>query len=446
MSLPKLAPQLIIPAVFLISGSCLMTLVNEQVQSPYMDEYFHNLQTSRYCSGRWNVYDSKITTPPGLYTVTLLLLRAMMWLGLSEDVCWDIYSQRGVVLLHGVLLVWICAKVMLHHNPTVNSDTRLLWATEIATFPLVLFYSLLFYTDVPAAFYIISSYYLMLLNYPWFSSIVATIAVLHRQTNIVWAAMIVVLDMESLVLNVLKRRKRSRGKISVNTLLSWVFRNKTKVLKKYFGFIILAMVFLSTFAWNNFRLTFGDHEHHTPSLHWAQIVYCAAAVLCGVLFHALDSHFITRLTGRWVYQTCALSLLGIFLCAYGEIAHPFLLADNRHITFYVWRKALRFIGVRTLLGMTFGPIVMILQVMVKGSALRLGLIALTATATLLPAPLLEPRYFLVPYLFTRLHIGRGHQMRSLANIIIFLIIDFLLLGIFLHHPFYQDSALQRIML
>jgi len=446
MSLPKLAPQLIIPAVFLISGSCLMTMMNEQVSTPYMDEYFHNLQTNRYCSGRWGVYDPKITTPPGLYLVTVVLLKSMVWLGLPEDVCWDFNSQRAIVLLHGVLLVWICAKVMLHLNPTVNSDTRLLWATEIATFPLVLFYSLLFYTDVPAAFYIISSYYLMLLNYPWLSSILATIAVLHRQTNIVWAAMIVVLDMESLVLDVLKRRKRSRGILSVRALLSWVWRNKTTVVKKYCGFILIALLFLSTFVWNHFQLTFGDHEHHTPSLHYAQIVYCAAAVFGGVLFHALDSHFITRLTGRWVYQTCAISLLGILLCAYGAIAHPFLLADNRHITFYVWRKALRFIGVRTLLGATFGPIVMLLQVMVKGSTLRLGLIALTAVATLLPAPLLEPRYFFVPYLFTRLHIRRGHQMRSLANVIIFLILDFLLLGIFLHHPFYQDTVLQRIML
>lgn len=446
MSLPKLAPQLIIPSVFLISGSCLLSLVNEQVSEPYMDEYFHHRQTIRYCSGRWDIYDSKITTPPGLYLVTTAVFRALMWFGVTEYVCWDIYSQRAVVLFHGVLLVWICAKVMLHLNPTVNSDTRLLWASEIATFPLVLFYSLLFYTDVPAAFYIIAAYYMMLLNYPLMSSVLATIAVLLRQTNIVWAAMIVVLDMENLVLGVLKRRRRSRGKISVSTLISWALHNKTTILKKYCGYILLAVMFLSTFVWNDFQLTFGDHEHHTPALHFAQIVYCGAAVFCGILFHALDPHLITRLTGSWVYQTCAISLLGILLCAYGAIAHPFLLADNRHLTFYVWRKALRFVGVRTLLGATFGPILMVLQVMVKGSSIRLGLIALTASATLLPAPLLEPRYFFVPYLFTRLHIRRGQQMRSLANVITFLIVDFLLLGIFLHHPFYQGSVQQRIMI
>jgi len=220
MSLPKLAPQFIIPSVFLISGSCLLALINEQVSAPYMDEYFHHLQTGRYCSGRWDIYDPKITTPPGLYLVTTAVFRTLMWFGVTELVCWDIYIQRTVVLIHGVLLVWICAKVMLHLNPTVNSDTRLLWASEIASFPLVLFYSLLFYTDVPAAFYIISAYYMMLLNYPMISSVLATIAVLLRQTNLAWAAMIVVLDMENLVLDVLKRRRRSRGKISVSTLIS----------------------------------------------------------------------------------------------------------------------------------------------------------------------------------------------------------------------------------
>ena len=43
------------------------------VPAPYMDEPFHLLQTQAYCQGRFDEWDEKITTFPGLYLCGVLV-------------------------------------------------------------------------------------------------------------------------------------------------------------------------------------------------------------------------------------------------------------------------------------------------------------------------------------------------------------------------------------
>jgi len=47
--------------------------VNGIVMEPYMDEPFHIPQAQAYCRGEWGVWDPKITTPPGLCDIPMLL-------------------------------------------------------------------------------------------------------------------------------------------------------------------------------------------------------------------------------------------------------------------------------------------------------------------------------------------------------------------------------------
>ena len=55
---------------------CLLVLqwfvVDYFVSQPYMDEFFHFRQTMTWCEGRWNEWDPKITTLPGLYDLNFL--------------------------------------------------------------------------------------------------------------------------------------------------------------------------------------------------------------------------------------------------------------------------------------------------------------------------------------------------------------------------------------
>ena len=89
---------------------------------------------------------------------------------------------------------------------------------------------------------------------------------------------------------------------------------------------------------------------------------------------------------------------------FGTIVHPYLLADNRHYTFYLWRRILKFKQVRYALGMSS-----ILSVWMICDALhvrhrRMWLVGflICVTAVTVPSPLLELRYFTLPFLFMML--------------------------------------------
>lgn len=59
-------------------------------------------------------------------------------------------------------------------------------AFSISLFPLNYFFQFLFYTDSGSTLFVLASYYLMLKKYYQSSAYVAGVAVLYRQTNIVW--------------------------------------------------------------------------------------------------------------------------------------------------------------------------------------------------------------------------------------------------------------------
>jgi alpha-1,2-glucosyltransferase len=93
----------------------------------------------------------------------------------------------------------------------------------------------------------------------------------------------------------------------------------------------------------NKGITLGDRAAHTPVTHLPQILYFA-------LFTALLSFplFLLPLlrTARLSLKSPALAVVGAI--AFGTAAacavvnftliHPYLLADNRHYTFYIWRR------------------------------------------------------------------------------------------------------------
>ena len=51
-----------------------------KVAQPYMDEEFHYKQSNNYCVGKWDVWDTKISTPPGLYYFTFIFQLASKYL------------------------------------------------------------------------------------------------------------------------------------------------------------------------------------------------------------------------------------------------------------------------------------------------------------------------------------------------------------------------------
>ncbi|XP_074880993.1 dol-P-Glc:Glc(2)Man(9)GlcNAc(2)-PP-Dol alpha-1,2-glucosyltransferase isoform X2 [Buteo buteo] len=61
--------------------SCLLfAAINRRQRGPYMDEAFHVPQAQAYCHGRFLQWDPMITTLPGLYLVSVGVVKPAAWL------------------------------------------------------------------------------------------------------------------------------------------------------------------------------------------------------------------------------------------------------------------------------------------------------------------------------------------------------------------------------
>jgi alpha-1,2-glucosyltransferase len=171
--------------------------VNITLPEPYLDEVFHVPQAQAYCAGQFGRWDPKITTPPGLYLLSYLLHQAkhiifggtycalanLRWLNslvasfIIPAQVWDVYRQSE-----------------MGHDRSTSFHTVI----NIALFPLIFFFSGLYYTDVCSVSFVLGAYeyHLRSLRHAPASrkmdmlKIFATglCALSMRQTNIFWVA------------------------------------------------------------------------------------------------------------------------------------------------------------------------------------------------------------------------------------------------------------------
>jgi len=112
-------------------------------------------------------------------------------------------------------------------------------------------------------------------------------------------------------------------------------------------YAIVFLLFGSFVYWNG-GIVLGDKSNHVPSLHIPQAYYfigCSTlfgwpALLSGPGPVALAKGVWSRMfgaTGRTAISIILSVAMGITVHVF-TIHHPFLLSDNRHYTFYVWRR------------------------------------------------------------------------------------------------------------
>jgi alpha-1,2-glucosyltransferase len=182
----------------------------------------------------------------------------------------------------------------------------------------------------------------------------------------------------------------------------------------------------------------GDKSNHIATLHLPQmlylwiyttffswpILYPIFVKLISSVIPATIAQYLYRIPGvRWCRTQSTLPpvfiiFIGIFsalaalVMHFNFIVHPFTLADNRHYVFYVFR-ILRIPGLRYAVTPAFS-ICFWACIDAMGSSYdsrnagvktSFALIWIVTTAlTLCTAPLVEPRYFILPWLMWRLHL------------------------------------------
>jgi len=386
-------------------------LLSAAEPEPYMDEMMHvplgqracNLELSR------NTYDSRVTTPPALYVVTAPLARAL-------GKCSPTRLRAANALLSSFSAFPIFSGC---RSFTVNCPQKCALLALAGSFnPVLLQCSAMYYTDGLASLLVLSAHSLAayLARHRAFLPAALTpcalyaVATLTRQSVAPFSAFTAV--SAALASESTSSKQRPLTRRTLTLLPKLVFFGLTIPSGSLAVLLYIAYITGGSFA-------LGDKSAHSLSLHFAQLAYAGSfaclslAPLHFVRFSSRLSDFLTS-----AHQSMRLmSLQVVFaLCVrFGTVEHPYLLADNRHYTFYIFRRVLKRLGI-------FGSSLHALfaELLLESLSLNtLGHIALivSTAASVVPLPLFEPRYLLLPALLAIMHTdvpqnGTGALMSS----------------------------------
>ncbi|KAK3352264.1 glycosyltransferase family 59 protein [Lasiosphaeria hispida] len=306
--------------LFLVARSWL-ALVDHHVPEPYLDEFFHIPQAQTYCEGRYWDWDDKITTPPGLYLLSVAYHKFWM---VTECTALTLRSNNLLATLLTALVAARCRTLIATRSaeqdgwPTSQSLSYYSYHTaiNIALFPVVFFFSALYYTDIFSTLFVLLAYQNHLLRVGWDSPtflndvwtiVLGASGLFMRQTNVFWIvvymggleAVHVVRSLKPAPADLSVRQPTFAGYIryyawrsSVGDVhdpslnLSWphdwlfsltsiaiaAISNPSKVLRQVWPHIAVLGLFAGFVAWNG-GVVLGDKSNHVATIHLAQMLY-----------------------------------------------------------------------------------------------------------------------------------------------------------------------------
>jgi len=448
-----------------------------------MDEIFHVPQAQRYCRGHFGHWDDKITTFPGLYLATatpawLAGLAASSLDAVALDtaadwLCSAAHLRLANALLFGGLTTWLSFRILSELHGREAGPLRIALATAaLNLFPVHFFSVDLFYTDAGALAMVLLSFFLCLRARHHASAAAAAAAVLFRQTNVVWACFILAFDIHR-QLNPPDResKKQERGAgvgaeeeeeplvRALWAVLGKAWLHRGRLVRHHWTMLALVGGFVAFVRWNG-GVVVGDRESHQAVPHLAQFLYCVGAMAAA----AAPTHFHPRtLLGRgkallrgsrWAKLRAALLLAAVALVIKRfTYVHLYTLSDNRHYTFYVWRKVLgRSEATRLALAPLYAySLWCVLASLQRGGhcppLVRLAFVT-CAAATVVLSELLEFRYFIAPLAVHALLAGPPPWLPSLVlQVAGFAAVNALVEWRFLCRPIgrWSDGSVARIM-
>ncbi|KAJ2861430.1 glucosyltransferase [Coemansia aciculifera] len=432
--------------------------VNAEVPLPYMDEVFHIPQAQHYCRGQFGVWDPKLTTPPGLYLISMVPAYA---LSIGPNPCSPEFLRTTNWAL-SLLLFWTIYSLIKQLRPGLSAVAVSATVLSLSLFPVSFFLHHMYYTDTASLLLVLISYSLSLGHRHVVAGIAGFFSLWLRQTNVIWIAFIGA----SAALRQIQQRAhivRPSDSLlsSISQICKWAARLDRDLLETALlltPYALVAVCF-AMFVHVNKGIVLGDKSNHEPVLHIPQIFY-----FCGYVVGASAPTILPLASPKWFVRQCtakparnlvfglALSIAIAICIQQYTIEHPFLLSDNRHYPFYVWKNIFRrHWTIRyALIPLYVYAVAAINRCLCKDmTALWRLALALCTAAVLIPSPLLEFRYFSVPYFFVRLHIPSRSTTRTvLLEALWFSAINAATIWVFINRPFAWPSEpgqLQRFM-
>ncbi|KAK7468591.1 glucosyltransferase [Stygiomarasmius scandens] len=407
-------------------GICVSVLkeLNTLVDEPYMDEPFHIPQAQAYCRDEFTTWDPKITTPPGLYIMSLLFKRLFLFK------C-SLPMLRLTVTLTLLALPIILTRFLAYQKrerPPSTFFAATPDAVVLSFFPIAWFYGFLYYTEVPSLVFVLGMVLAAVDGKHWIGGLLGLISCTFRQTNVIWALYAYAY---SQLVYLRHRRplagqdKKEMGKLHDPPAAQAGFGDLWKsvkslpsvlgdILPAFVPYAIVLAAFGAFVVWNG-GIVLGDKSNHVPVMHIPQMYYFLAfstvfgwpvlisgnGGLLGLIKSIRD-----RMFGSFIRSLITVVVMGgmCITVKLFTIHHPFLLSDNRHYTFYVWHRIFMVHWTAPYLlvpGYLICGWAWFLRVGREQTMLQTAAFTVLTVATLLPTPLLEPRYFLIPYVLMR---------------------------------------------
>ncbi|XP_030071621.1 dol-P-Glc:Glc(2)Man(9)GlcNAc(2)-PP-Dol alpha-1,2-glucosyltransferase A [Microcaecilia unicolor] len=459
----------------LLSGSFLLSCllfshISRQQRQPYMDELFHMPQAQQYCGGHFRQWDPMITTLPGLYLVSVGLLKPAAWLfGWSQDVVCSPGMLRFVNLLFGIgnlyLLNLLICKIH-HKNKAAFGFQRILSSLTLSMLPPLYFLTFLYYTDAGSTFFTLFMYLMSLYGKHKTAALLGFCAFLFRQTNIIWiifcaGSLVAEKLTEAWKVELSKKDKNvstSTGslpesveglKFLVGYLMS--FKNVKTLLILTWPYAFLVLAFFGFLVFNG-GIVVGDRSNHEACLNFPQLFYFFSFTLVFSFPYLLSPQKIANFllsVWRQPVHYILLTLVSLLLVCKFTYVHKYLLADNRHYTFYIWQRIFQrheLVKYALVPGYIFAGWRFTDSLKSKSLFWNLMFFACIFVATV-PQKLLEFRYFILPYLIYRLNVPLPSVPRQLLEAGLCVVVNALTVYLFLNKTFQWPGSedIQRFM-
>ncbi len=419
-------------------------------------------QARRYCVGDWRAWDPKITTFPGVYLLAAAAARLLAAAGLPAAASCPTPLLRAVSAAAAAAVPPLAYALAAALDPTRPPRELRLAAAAAALAPPHLLYAFFFYTDAASTAATLACWLAAARGRTHWAAVLGAAAIAVRQTNAVWVAFVLAwaaLDLLRLEDRVAGggRRKGAGGKDAPSAardawpLAKRAWRLRRALVAELWPLAALVAAFAAFVAANG-GVVVGDRAHHALVAHLAQPLYAALFItsMSAPLFW-LPGQVAGSLRAAATAPLRALLWAAVAAAAVarGTLAHPFLLADNRHYAFYIWRRVIN----RTpwaryaLVPLYLHALRALRTALAHRHPLRALLLAGATAAVLVPAHLLEPRYFAFP-MVAALLLGRprGGARALAAAVAAYAALDAALLYAFLARPFrWHDGSTARFL-
>ncbi|CAD6223011.1 GSCOCG00005349001-RA-CDS [Cotesia congregata] len=446
--------QSIVSFTFVLLTTLLFLFLNKIQPDHYIDEVFHIPQTKKYCNGSFFEWDKKITTLPGLYILSAIILAPF-------QLCTTIYL-RSINLAGTCINLYLIYQILSTKKwvQKCKAENRtwlpFMVSISVTLLPPLYFWHFLYYTDVLSVNLVLMMFLLHQRQYYKNSAIIGALAILARQTNIIW----LILLMGERVLTIIEAETpqsisalQDRGIHGTSIHARLIWNNVRHYVQRGIGpfgsFVMriisylkyqltVILLFVAFVIWNR-GIVLGDRSAHVATIHLPQMFYFSIFTLAFSWPYMLPhvKSFIQWICKHWIITGLCLAIVTAIVHS-NTLVHPYLLADNRHYVFYMWN---RFIGryyfakyaLIPLYGFAIYATVMCLQDMrYLSKVLYAGCIAVV----LIPQLLLEPRYFIIPYILVRLSLPEPKLWQISLELMTTLVINFLQFYIFVTKTFY----------